>query len=150
MGNLRFRKCDAVLLKPAMVAAIIIFASSAAVSVRAQTIPGALPDSTAALARGEWPAYAGTYAAARYAPLAQIDRTNAKDLRVVWRWRFCPTRVLSSSESGARSAPNTGSPGGSVPSSQPQDSRTISRVGTTVRDVVPRPLIRSSSVTTDW
>jgi len=87
MSNLRFRKCDAVLLKPAMVAAIIIFASSAAVSVRAQTIPGALPDSIAALSRGEWPAYAGTYAAARYSPLAQIDRSNAKDLRVVWRWK---------------------------------------------------------------
>ena len=55
--------------------------------MRAQTIPGALPDSTAALSRGEWPAYAGTYAAARYSPLAQIDRTNAKDLRVVWRWK---------------------------------------------------------------
>jgi quinoprotein glucose dehydrogenase len=83
MGNLRFRKCDAVLLKPAMVAAIIIFPSSAAASVRAQTIFGALPDSTAASSRGEWPAYAGTYAAARYSPLAQIDRSNAKDLRVV-------------------------------------------------------------------
>jgi quinoprotein glucose dehydrogenase len=46
-----------------------------------------LPDSTAALLRGEWPAYAGTYAAVRYSPLAQIDRTNAKDLRVVWRWK---------------------------------------------------------------
>ena len=55
--------------------------------MRAQTIPGASPDSTAALTRGEWPAYAGTYAAARYSPLAQIDRSNAKDLRVVWRWK---------------------------------------------------------------
>ena len=70
-----------------MVAAIIILASSAAAGVRAQNIPGALPDFTAALARGEWPAYAGTYAAARYSPLAQIDRSNAKDLRVVWRWK---------------------------------------------------------------
>src|SRR5258705_6978481 len=70
-----------------MVAAIIIFASSIAFAVRAQTIPGALPDSTAALSRGDWPAYAGTYAAARYSPLAQIDRSNAKDLRVVWRWK---------------------------------------------------------------
>jgi len=24
--------------------------------------------------RGDWPAYAGTYAAARYSPLAQIDQ----------------------------------------------------------------------------
>ena len=35
-------------------------------------IPGASADSTAALQRGEWPAYAGTHAAARYAPLAQM------------------------------------------------------------------------------
>ena len=39
------------------------------------------------MSRGEWPAYAGTYAAARYSPLTQIDRSNAKDLRVVWRWK---------------------------------------------------------------
>ena len=58
-----------------------------AAAVHAQTIPGALPDSTDALVRGEWPAYAGTYAAARYSPLTQIDSTNAKDLRVVWRWK---------------------------------------------------------------
>src|SRR5262245_64047245 len=56
-------------------------------AVHAQTIPGALPNSTDALLRGEWPAYAGTYAAARYSPLTQIDSTNAKDLRVVWRWK---------------------------------------------------------------
>ena len=54
---------------------------------RAQTIPGALPESTKALAQGEWPAYAGTYAAARYSPLTQIDRSNAKDLHVAWRWK---------------------------------------------------------------
>jgi len=53
----------------------------------AQSIPGALPESTAALVRGDWPAYAGTYAAARYSPLAQIDRSNAKDLHVAWRWK---------------------------------------------------------------
>jgi len=75
------------LLKRSIVPSITIFALSTAPAVRAQTIPGALPDSTAALSRGEWPAYAGTYAAARYSPLAQIDRNNAKDLRVVWRWK---------------------------------------------------------------
>jgi quinoprotein glucose dehydrogenase len=52
-----------------------------------QAIPGAQAESTKALAQGEWPAYAGTYAAARYSPLAQIDRNNAKDLHVVWRWK---------------------------------------------------------------
>jgi glucose dehydrogenase len=57
------------------------------VAVNAQILPGALPESAAALAQGEWPAYAGTYAAARYSPLTQIDRSNAKDLRIAWRWK---------------------------------------------------------------
>jgi len=35
----------------------------------------------------EWRAYGGTYASARYSPLAQIDRTNVGRLRVAWRWR---------------------------------------------------------------
>ena len=56
-------------------------------AVQAQAIPGALPDSVAALARGEWPAYAGTYASARYSPLQEITPANAKQLRVVWRWK---------------------------------------------------------------
>jgi glucose dehydrogenase len=67
--------------------AIILFALTAASGVIAQAIPGASPDSTAGLSRGEWPAYAGTYASARYSPLTQIDHTNAKDLGVTWRWR---------------------------------------------------------------
>jgi quinoprotein glucose dehydrogenase len=53
----------------------------------AQAIPGAQADSSAALALGDWPAYAGTYAASRYSPLTQIDRSNAKNLHVVWRWK---------------------------------------------------------------
>jgi quinoprotein glucose dehydrogenase len=84
---MQFRKCAAVLQKAALVTAIILFALTAASGVIAQAIPGASSDSTAALSRGEWPAYAGTYAAARYSPLTQIDRTNAKDLRVAWRWK---------------------------------------------------------------
>ncbi len=60
---------------------------SLAPNLHAQTIPGALPESAAALAQGQWPAYAGTYAAARYSPLTQINRDNAKNLRVVWRWK---------------------------------------------------------------
>jgi quinoprotein glucose dehydrogenase len=87
VDNTQFRKRAGILLKRSIVPSITIFALSTAPAVRAQTIPGALPDSTAALSRGEWPAYAGTYAAARYSPLAQIDRSNAKDLRVVWRWK---------------------------------------------------------------
>src|SRR6516225_1991610 len=63
--------------------ALSVFSSA----LHAQSIPGALPESTKALSQGEWPAYAGTYAAARYSPLTQINRENAKDLRVVWRWK---------------------------------------------------------------
>jgi len=53
----------------------------------AQAIAGALAETAKALVHGEWPAYAGTYAAARYSPLLQIDRTNAKDLHIAWRWK---------------------------------------------------------------
>src|SRR5215472_1093370 len=56
-------------------------------TLKAQTIPGALPESSKALSQGEWPAYAGTYAAAHYSPLTQINRDNAKNLHVVWRWK---------------------------------------------------------------
>jgi quinoprotein glucose dehydrogenase len=56
-------------------------------ALRAEAISGALPESTEALSQGEWPAYAGTYAAARYSPLAQIDGSNAKGLHVAWRWK---------------------------------------------------------------
>ena len=72
-------------LNQAVITSIMLLALSTTSDTHAQTIPGALPDAAAALSRGEWPAYAGTYAAARYSPLAQIDRTNAKDLHVVWR-----------------------------------------------------------------
>jgi hypothetical protein len=56
-------------------------------ALHAQPIPGALPESAKALSQGEWPAYAGTYAAARYSPLTQVNRDNAKNLRVAWRWK---------------------------------------------------------------
>jgi quinoprotein glucose dehydrogenase len=58
----------------------------ALIGLHAQTIPGALPESANALSQGQWPAYGGTYAAAHYSPLTQINRDNAKDLHVVWRW----------------------------------------------------------------
>jgi quinoprotein glucose dehydrogenase len=35
----------------------------------------------------EWRTYGGSYASARYSPLAQIDRSNVQTLRVAWRWR---------------------------------------------------------------
>ena len=65
--------------------ALALFATPA--KLRAQSIPGAIPESAKALSQGEWPAYAGTYASARYSPLTQIDRSNAKNLHIVWRWK---------------------------------------------------------------
>ncbi len=64
---------------------LVLFGMPAA--LHAQAIPGALPESAKALSQGEWPAYGGTYAAARYSPLAQIDRGNARKLHVAWRWK---------------------------------------------------------------
>jgi quinoprotein glucose dehydrogenase len=66
---------------------LILAVLTVPLAANGQPVPGALPDSSAALTNGEWPAYAGTYAAARYSPLTQIDGSNAKDLRVVWRWK---------------------------------------------------------------
>src|SRR5437899_4505789 len=65
--------------------ALALFATPT--SLHAQSIPCALPESAKALSQGEWPAYAGTYAAARYSPLTQIDRDNAKNLHIAWRWK---------------------------------------------------------------
>ena len=48
-------------------------------TLHAQSIPGALPESAKALSQGEWPAYAGTYAASRYSPLTQIDRDKRQE-----------------------------------------------------------------------
>ena len=56
-------------------------------TLHAQAIPGALPESGKALSQGEWPSYAGSNAAAHYSPLSQIDRGNAGNLHVAWRWK---------------------------------------------------------------
>jgi glucose dehydrogenase len=73
-----------------MIARVLMIGAALALlptMLHAQTIPGASPESAKALAQGEWPAYGGTYAAARYSPLTQITRDNAKNLRVAWRWK---------------------------------------------------------------
>ncbi len=36
---------------------------------------------------GEWRYWGGDEGSSRYAPLDQIDATNAADLEVVWRWK---------------------------------------------------------------
>jgi quinoprotein glucose dehydrogenase len=57
------------------------------------------------LARGEWPAYAGTYAAARYSPLTQINRTNAKNLHIAWRWKSPDQAIKEPIRRQARASP---------------------------------------------
>jgi len=79
-------------------------------AANAQTIPGALPESTVALVHGEWPAYAGTYAAARYSPLDQINRTNAKELHVAWRWKSPDMAIKAASPKVGPSRANESTP----------------------------------------
>ena len=69
-----------------------------------------LPESAKALSQGEWPAYAGTYAASRYSPLTQIDRTNAKNLHVAWRWKSPDMAVKEANPSVGPSAANESTP----------------------------------------
>src|SRR5882724_10772806 len=76
----------------------------------AQSIPGALPESAKALSQGDWPAYAGTYAAARYSPLAEIDRSNAKDLHVAWRWKSPDMAVKAANPKVGPSRANESTP----------------------------------------
>jgi glucose dehydrogenase len=70
-----------------MAISVVLALLGAPCAANAQANPGAHAESSAALAKGEWPAYGGTYAAARYSPLALINRTNAKDLHIAWRWK---------------------------------------------------------------
>src|SRR5262249_8158968 len=70
-----------------------------AVSLRAYHCRGASSESLAALARGEWPTYAGTYASAKYSPLDQITPANVGDLKVAWRWTS-PDHAVRSANAG--------------------------------------------------
>ena len=79
-------------------------------ALHAQTIPGALSESTQALSRGEWPAYAGTSAAARYSPLTQIDRINARDLHIAWRWKSPDQPIRAADPAIGPSAANESTP----------------------------------------
>jgi quinoprotein glucose dehydrogenase len=74
-------------LRPLARLALLALVVGAGGEVRAQSLPGALPATEAALQRGEWPSYAGSNGALRWSPLDAIDRTNAGKLQVAWRWR---------------------------------------------------------------
>ena len=73
---------------PAIGAGLLLLASALPVGGQLPivSLPGASSESAAALVRGEWPTYAGTYASARYSPLDQITGANAGALQVAWRW----------------------------------------------------------------
>lgn len=49
-------------------------------------IPGTA-DAQSGAANGQWRYYGGDAGSTRYAPLDQIDRDNAADLEVAWRWQ---------------------------------------------------------------
>src|SRR3974390_3364870 len=89
---------------------IVLALSGALATANAQAIPGAHAESSAALAKGEWPAYAGTYAAARYSPLAQIDRLNAKNLHIPWRWKAPDTAIKQTNPTVGPSFANESTP----------------------------------------
>jgi len=82
----------------AAVAAMVVLVASLA-PARAQKLPGVSDAAMAALVRGEWPAYAGTYAAAKYSPLDQINASNVEDLEIAWRWTS-PDHALRAAKSG--------------------------------------------------
>ena len=79
-----------------VIASFALALSAFSSALHGQSIPGALPESTKALSQGEWPAYAGTYAAARYSPLTQINRDDAKDLHIAWRWKSPDMAIMAS------------------------------------------------------
>jgi quinoprotein glucose dehydrogenase len=64
----------------------ILLLVAGALPASGQRAAGTSADSMAALTRGEWPTYAGSYASAKYSPLAQIDAANVATLTIAWRW----------------------------------------------------------------
>jgi hypothetical protein len=115
----------------------------------AQTIPGAQAESTNALSRGEWPAYAGTYAAARYSPLTQIDRTNANDLHVAWRWKSPDQAVKDANPKVGPTRANESTPRQAKPNgcSIPRSTRTASASPPTTAGCIAASAIGAMAMT---
>src|SRR5215470_588174 len=84
----------------------------AALTLRAgaQQIPGPSPGAAAALARGEWPTYAGTYASAKYSPLDQINAGNVASLAIAWRWMSADRAVRAANPGIDPSSTHQGTP----------------------------------------
>ena len=98
------------MLTRAMAFSVVLALLGSQCAANAQPIPGAEAESTKALARGEWPAYAGTYASARYSPLTQIDRTNAKNLHIAWRWKSLDQAIKDANPTVGPSFANESTP----------------------------------------
>src|SRR4029077_16869627 len=79
--------------------AALVLPAGLALGAGAQQIPGASTDSMAALTRGEWPTYAGSYASAKYSPLDQINAANVASLKVAWRW-MSPDHAVRAANAG--------------------------------------------------
>jgi quinoprotein glucose dehydrogenase len=106
--ELRRRMIAPLALATIIGAAVALLTTS--VTLSAQTNPGAQAEPSQALARGEWPAYGGTYAATRYSPLTQIERTNAKDLHVAWRWKSPDQAIKDGNPKIGRTRANESTP----------------------------------------
>jgi glucose dehydrogenase len=88
----------------------VILLVALTLSACAQQIPGRSGGSIAALVRGEWPAYAGTYASTRYSPLDQINAGNVANLAIAWRW-MSPDHAVRAANAGTDpSAVHQGTP----------------------------------------
>jgi quinoprotein glucose dehydrogenase len=70
------------MLTRAMTTSVVLALLGAPYAANAQAIPGAQAESSAAMAEGEWPAYAGTYAAARYSPLRTRSTYEAERRKI--------------------------------------------------------------------
>src|SRR5438552_3835718 len=44
---------------------------------------------------GQWPTYGGNADSSKYSRLAGIDRSNVKDLQLVWRWESPDNDIVS-------------------------------------------------------
>jgi quinoprotein glucose dehydrogenase len=98
------------MLTCAMRISVVLALLGAPHAANAQAIPSARSESIKALERGEWPAYAGTYASARYSPQAQIDRGNAKNLHIAWRWKSPDMAIKEANSSVGPSFANESTP----------------------------------------
>jgi quinoprotein glucose dehydrogenase len=54
---------------------------------------------------GQWPAYGGDHASTKYSPLDQINHSNVKQLRLVWRWDSPDNAIVAANRGALPSFP---------------------------------------------